>query len=243
MPTTEDQRARRADERRRRREQASTTADESPSPETDGSGEDGVGQALAGSPVRTGATLAAAGALVGAAIGAANAIRSRADQVNDEGSDGDEPATAEQEPHVEDREEGEEPASVESSSDDADADEGEQEEEEPRPQPAAEVDEAEVDEGERDGRPGFAEGTPGWVAQRARDQMGELTGLEVEGVLGLERTDGGWLTRVEVVELHRIPSTTDVLGVFEVELDEKGAIANFQRTERYVRSQGGGGGS
>ena len=66
--------------------------------------------------------------------------------------------------------------------------------------------------------------------------------LDEQGVLALERTEGGWLTRVEVLELPRVPSTTDVLAVFDVELDEKGEITNYRRTERYVRSQGGGGG-
>ena len=129
---------------------------------------------------------------------------------------------------------------AEAEQDDAEADEDE--EDEPSPQLAAEPDEVRGDADEEEESPReFAEGTPGWVTRRARDQLGDVTQHDVEGVLALERTDGGWLTRVEVVELRRVPSTTDVIGVFDVELDERGEITNYQRTERYVRNQGAGG--
>ena len=62
-----------------------------------------------------------------------------------------------------------------------------------------------------------------------------LTGKDAEGVTGLERTDDGWMVRVEVVELRRIPDTTDVLALYEVQTDAHGALESYQRVRRYVR--------
>ena len=41
-------------------------------------------------------------------------------------------------------------------------------------------------------------------------------------MIGLERTDDGWPVEVEVLEVRRIPNTTDVLALYEVEVDGKG---------------------
>ena len=51
----------------------------------------------------------------------------------------------------------------------------------------------------------------------------ELTGKQSEGVTSLQRTDDGWKVQVEVVEVRRIPDTTDVLAIYELDVDEQGA--------------------
>ena len=73
------------------------------------------------------------------------------------------------------------------------------------------------------------------VAARAAHQLLELTGKEAEGVTGLERSDDGWKVRVEVVEVRRIPDTTDVLALYEVEVDEDGDLTGYRRLRRYAR--------
>src|SRR3954453_12864600 len=63
------------------------------------------------------------------------------------------------------------------------------------------------------------------VARHAREQMRELTGQPVEGVLAVRRADeGGWEVTVQVLELQRIPSSTDVLGAYELSLDDGGEV-------------------
>ena len=79
----------------------------------------------------------------------------------------------------------------------------------------------------------------GRILRRAREQLAELTGRPPEGVLGFERTEDGWRVEIEMVELSRIPSTTDVLGAYDVEVDDDGDIQNYHRTRRYVRGQAG----
>ena len=44
---------------------------------------------------------------------------------------------------------------------------------------------------------------------------------------------------LEVVELERIPNTTDVLGTYEVEVDRQGDLTGIRRTRRYPRAAAG----
>lgn len=73
------------------------------------------------------------------------------------------------------------------------------------------------------------------IAAEAARQLLELTGREAEGVTGLERTDDGWRVEVEVVEVRRIPDTTDVLALYEVTVDEDGDLEGYRRIRRYGR--------
>ena len=76
---------------------------------------------------------------------------------------------------------------------------------------------------------------PGRIAAEAARQLVELTGKEAEGVVGLDRSDDGWKVEVEVLEVSRIPNTTDVLAMYEVEVDGKGSLRGYRRVRRYVR--------
>lgn len=73
------------------------------------------------------------------------------------------------------------------------------------------------------------------IAQEAARQLLELTGREAEGVVGMERTDDGWRIEVEVVEVRRIPDTTDVLALYEITVDEDGDVEGYRRLRRYGR--------
>lgn len=76
------------------------------------------------------------------------------------------------------------------------------------------------------------------AAGRARDELAEITGLESESVTSLERhDDGSWKVAVEMLELSRVPETDDLLGSYEVELDETGELLGYRRVSRYARSQ------
>jgi Gas vesicle synthesis protein GvpO len=78
------------------------------------------------------------------------------------------------------------------------------------------------------------------LAAGARRQLGEITGLEAAGVTSLERSDeDGWKLTVELVELSRIPKAADVLGVYEVMLNARGALLEYRRVRRYSRGEGG----
>jgi hypothetical protein len=73
---------------------------------------------------------------------------------------------------------------------------------------------------------------------RVRADLPELIGHRVDSVLGLEPNDNdGWTVTVQVVELERIPRSTDVLGSYAVTLDQDGELAAVRRDRRYSRNQ------
>jgi hypothetical protein len=81
---------------------------------------------------------------------------------------------------------------------------------------------------------------PAELARGARRQLSELTGRRAESVLGLQQDDDGWKVTVEVVELSRIPPSTDLLGCYVVTLDDDGELVGYERLRRYQRGQAGG---
>ena len=73
---------------------------------------------------------------------------------------------------------------------------------------------------------------------RVRADLPELLGLRVDSILGLEPAEGnGWKVTAQVVELSRIPRSTDVLGAYEVTLDDHGELVGARRQRRYYRNQ------
>lgn len=76
------------------------------------------------------------------------------------------------------------------------------------------------------------------LSQAALTTVEELTGYEPEAVTGLEWDGDLWQVTVDVLELSRIPNTTDVIGQYVVQLDEKGNLRGYKRTARFQRAQG-----
>ena len=74
------------------------------------------------------------------------------------------------------------------------------------------------------------------VAQ-AKAVLMELTGQPCESVSSLSRTRDGWRVVLEVVELERIPRTTDIMASYLVELDQEGELMTYQRINRYYRNE------
>jgi Gas vesicle synthesis protein GvpO len=69
----------------------------------------------------------------------------------------------------------------------------------------------------------------------ARETIEDLTGYPPEAVSGLQWDGESWLVTVDVCELERIPSTTDVLATYIVQLDDSGELLGYKRAKRFVR--------
>lgn len=82
--------------------------------------------------------------------------------------------------------------------------------------------------------------SPVELARAARSQLAELTGRPAESVLGLGKDDNGWKVTIELVELSRIPTSTDLLGAYVVTLDDDGELIGYERVGRYQRGQAQG---
>jgi len=74
------------------------------------------------------------------------------------------------------------------------------------------------------------------IGDRALSEVSDLIGCPAEGVVGVSRDDGGWVVSIEVLEVGRVPETTDVLGRYDVQMDEDGNVMGYQRVGRYLRS-------
>jgi hypothetical protein len=85
-----------------------------------------------------------------------------------------------------------------------------------------------------DGRLSAAE-----LGQAAITTVQELTGYDPEAVTGLEWDGDSWQVTVDVLELPRIPNTTDVLASYVVQLDEKGTLRGLRRARRFQRGHAG----
>lgn len=79
----------------------------------------------------------------------------------------------------------------------------------------------------------------GQAMRRAAAQLAELLQCEPGSVSSVKPTSEGWTASVEVVEVERIPETTSVMGSYRVQLDGRGNLLGYERTERYARGQVG----
>ena len=75
------------------------------------------------------------------------------------------------------------------------------------------------------------------LGEAALTTIEELTGYEPEAVTALEWDGDQWQVTVDVLELARVPNTTDVLGSYVVQLDEQGTLRGYRRAGRYTRGQ------
>ena len=69
-------------------------------------------------------------------------------------------------------------------------------------------------------------------------QIAELTGKDPEGITGVEPTEDGWVVTIDVVEDHRIPSSSDLLSTYETEIGPDGELIAYRRVRRYTRGRG-----
>jgi hypothetical protein len=73
------------------------------------------------------------------------------------------------------------------------------------------------------------------IAGKAKEQMIALTGLSASTVSGLCKDEQGWHVVLDMVELRRIPPSSDVLANYDVVLDGDGNLISYRRTRRYYR--------
>ncbi len=78
----------------------------------------------------------------------------------------------------------------------------------------------------------------GRAAQAALQHITDLTGREPVGVVSVDPADNGWLVTVEVIEDRRVPSSADILAMYEAEIDLDGELLSYGRTQRYMRGHG-----
>jgi hypothetical protein len=79
--------------------------------------------------------------------------------------------------------------------------------------------------------------TAAQVVKAALGQLRKLTAAEPVGATGARPTDQGWQVEIEVVEERHVPSTSDLMALYEVDLDLDGELLSYRRASRYVRGR------
>ena len=74
------------------------------------------------------------------------------------------------------------------------------------------------------------------VAQKALREFTALGKTPADGITGLIKTEEGWTVLLEAVERKAIPDAQDVLGLYELRLDDKGTLLGFDRKKLRKRS-------
>ena len=65
-----------------------------------------------------------------------------------------------------------------------------------------------------------------------------LTGYKPDAISAFGKNeDGGWKVTIEVIEMSRIPATSDVMATYVTQLDGEGNLLGYQRIRRYHRGQ------
>jgi len=67
--------------------------------------------------------------------------------------------------------------------------------------------------------------------------IADLTSKETEGVTLVRRAQDGWVVEVEIVESRHIPSSGDMLSLYQIELDATGDLLAYRRVKRYRRGR------
>jgi hypothetical protein len=68
------------------------------------------------------------------------------------------------------------------------------------------------------------------ISERAKKELKAVMGLEVSSITGVSRVkDDEWQITVELIERKAIPDTQDLLGLYEVRLDNDGHLISFDR--------------
>jgi len=67
------------------------------------------------------------------------------------------------------------------------------------------------------------------IVKKAQEEFNKLSKIPVEGVIGLSKVEEGWAVSLEALERRAIPDSMDVLGLFEVRLDNEGNLLAFER--------------
>jgi len=78
------------------------------------------------------------------------------------------------------------------------------------------------------------------IIKKAQEDFARLSKIPVDGVIGLAKVEdgwNGWIVSLEALERRAIPDTMDVLGLYEVRLDNEGNLLGFDRKKLRKRGE------
>lgn len=69
------------------------------------------------------------------------------------------------------------------------------------------------------------------ILEKAKKELADLTGFKSPSAVGFKKEGIELIVAVEVIEKESIPDGMDVLGTYEVRVDESGKILGYERTD------------
>jgi len=67
------------------------------------------------------------------------------------------------------------------------------------------------------------------LIQKAREQLTELTGLELGSTLSARKEGDAWKVQIEVLEKKSLPDSMDILATYELTMDQDAKVMDFER--------------
>ncbi len=75
------------------------------------------------------------------------------------------------------------------------------------------------------------------VVEKAQQEFVRLGKKPADGVTGLSKTEEGWAVLLEAIERKAIPDTMDILGLYELHLDNEGNLLDLARKKLRKRGE------
>ena len=75
------------------------------------------------------------------------------------------------------------------------------------------------------------------VIKKAQEEFVRIGKTPADGITGLSKTEEGWAILLEALERKAIPDTMDVLGLYELRLDNEGNLLGLDRKKLRKRGE------
>jgi len=75
------------------------------------------------------------------------------------------------------------------------------------------------------------------VVVHAKRELSLINGLEADRVSSVVNEPDGWHVTVDLIELKRIPPSTDVIAAYDAVFALDGTLVSYHRSRRYLRDQ------
>ena len=69
------------------------------------------------------------------------------------------------------------------------------------------------------------------ILEKAKKELADLTGFKSPSAVGFKKEGNDWIATIEVIEKESIPDGMDILGTYEVRVDQNGNIIRYERTD------------
>ena len=74
------------------------------------------------------------------------------------------------------------------------------------------------------------------ITERAKEQLAQVTAFTPVAAVATFRDEAGWHVTIDMLEMTRIPESSDLLGVYECTLDPEGNLISFERKMTHNRA-------